>query len=239
MTARRSLGVGLSAIVYLAVPALLVLMALPRFLAGLALIATQPVVVERIHTRPVATPLLSSAAKDFAAAMPSDGDSVVWRAELEALLAGNDPAKLAAARDTVIEGLKAEPANTRGWTLLCEIDAHLDAPAAAACMDTAFYVGPFDWFVSRRRSVLTSALWPQLDRDTQDAAARRIRTIWDTRIDGTPIMRNILFDVDKDKYGPMLLQAAFSGDPDELRAFNRWLIARWMYGVEPDWRAPP
>src|SRR5215471_15784112 len=83
------------------------------------------------------------------------------------------------AQTTLLEALSAAPANPRGWTLLCEIEINIDRDRAASCMDTAFYIGPFDWFTARRRTVLSAYLWPQLDRDTQDAAARRLRLIWD------------------------------------------------------------
>jgi hypothetical protein len=239
MSARQSLGTGLAALLYLAVPVLLVIMAWPRFTAGLAVMDVQPVVTDRMYARAIPPAALSAAAADFGAAVPSDGESRIWQAEMLAVLAKDDVARLRDIRTMLIDGLKNAPASTRGWTLLCEIDAKLDLSQGAACFDTAFYIGPYDWFVSRRRSELSAVLWPLLDQDTKDAAARRMKTMWDTQISDDYPMRNILYDVDKQASGPALLQAAFATDPDELRAFNRWLIRQWMYGEETDRSSPP
>lgn len=239
MTARRSLGIGLFTIVYLAVPVLLVIMAWPRLTAGLALTSTLPAMNDRLYARPASDASLKAAAANFAVAVPGDGESSIWRAEMLALLAKGDPGKLRTVRQMLIDGLKTEPANTRGWTLLCEIDARLSPMDGAVCFDTAFYVGPYDWYTSRRRSMLSAALWPLLDQDTKDSAARRIKLMWDTQIGDDYPMRDVLYAVDKQPSGPALLQAAFVTDPPELRAFNRWLIQQWMFGAQVDRNGPP
>src|SRR5207237_2603625 len=129
-----------------------------------------------------------------------------------------DTAALDPAKTLVLDGRAKYPASPRGWTLLCEIEVRIARSEAAACMNTAFYVGPFDWFVVRRRTVLAAYLWPQLDRDTREAAARQLVRIWQD-----PRLRAIAYEAARQPNGAGLISAAFSGDPDSMSAFERGL----------------
>jgi hypothetical protein len=201
----------------LAVPPLfLIVLALPRFQAGIPLPSVQRVLLERLAARAVAPQRLEIAQRALSGSLPGDGENHLWRAELLALLAGRDDGLLERARVLTIEGLTFEPASPRGWTLLCEIDVAMRRSDAAQCLDTAFFIGPFDWFVASRRTALSVYLWPGLDADTRDAAARRLRLLFEN-----PQLRDIDFEIARTANGKAMLAAAFRSDPKMLAMFNR------------------
>ncbi len=222
MARLRILGIGFLACVLALVPVALVALAWPRLQDGAALAQITQVVDARLreHSLPKAE---IQAARAALSADSQDGETLLWRAELDGLLAGNNAMNLEAARAETIAALKADPANPRTWMLLCELDTNLKRPDAGTCLDTAFYVGPFDWYVARRRAVLAAYLWPSLDSDTKDAAARRLRLMWETNIIGYPIMRPILWDVAKIPYGRVVIDRAFAHDRASLHTINLWL----------------
>jgi hypothetical protein len=203
--------------VFLALPPLLlIVLAIPRFEAGLRLPEVKEVVLDRSLSLSVAPSRLQRAQRALANGIAEDGETKLWRAEFLALLAGSDRERLEAARQLTVDGLAAEPANPRGWTLLCELDVALSRNDAARCLDTAFYIGPFDWYVSRRRTALSVHLWPEIDADTRDAAARRLRLIWET-----PGLRNIDLEVARTANGQIMLEQAFADDPSSYAALER------------------
>jgi hypothetical protein len=167
-----------------------------------------------------------------------NGETLLWRAELDGIQAGKDEGKLEAARSETVEALKADPANPRSWMLLCELGASLKRADAGTCLDTAFFVGPFDWYVARRRAVLAAYLWPSLDGDTKDAAARRLRLMWETDITGYPRMRPILYDVARMPFGRVNIDKAFADDRPTLHVIDNWLmLASQRPEVDP-WGPP-
>jgi len=207
-----------AAVLLLAVPLLFIVLALPRFLAGTPPPAARAVLHARLFGLAVHPLRLTKAEQALSTAPAGDGESKLWRAELLALLARNDLHRLEEARTLTVEGLSENPANVRGWTLLCELDVALRRSDAAQCLDTAFFIGPFDWFVAQRRTALSVYLWPKLDSDTQDAAARRLRLIWER-----PSLRSIDFAVAKSPNGTSVLDRAFGRDPGMKAAFAREL----------------
>ena len=218
----------------LIVPALLIVLALPRIVEGIGIERALPVVRSATVGQTLSLDRYRGAADDLTSTMPENGDGLVRLAEMMALAANNEPRGLSRARAMVVRGLALAPLNPRGWTLLCEIDSHVVKADAPRCMDTGFFVAPFDWFVAGRRALLAAALWPTLDADVRNAAARRVRLMWeadhwwfDHRV------KLVLYDVYRAPNGAALLNAGFQDDPDELRSFNRWLIQQQMNNASP------
>jgi hypothetical protein len=236
MAGWRNLGIGLFACALAVVPLAVGSLALPRLVDGGALAGITQVVDARLRQHTVPSAQLQAARA--ALSQPSqDGETLLWRAEFDGMLAGNDIGKLQAARSEATEALKADPANPRAWMLLCELGVNLKRSDAGTCFDTAFFVGPFDWYVARRRAVLAAYLWPSLDNDTKDAAARRLRLMWETDITGYKRMRAILFDVAQMPYGRVNIDRAFADDRSTLHTINLWLMLAKRPEVDP-WGPP-
>jgi hypothetical protein len=217
MAGWRNVGVGLLVCGLAAVPLAIGSLALARFFDGAALAQITQVVDARLREHAVPPAQLRTAR--VALSQPTrNGEALLWRAELDGILAGANSRQLQAARSEAIDALKADPANPRTWMLLCELGANLKRSDAGTCFDTAFFVGPFDWYVARRRSVLAADLWPSLDGDTKDAAARRLRLIWETGL------RTILWDVAQMPYGRVNIDKAFAHDRTTLHTINYWLM---------------
>jgi hypothetical protein len=209
------------------IPALLLYWSIPRFIAGWPREAAQPMVQAALDERPLTIAQYAKAAADLSSTLPDDGDDLVDRAEMIALASKNDHARLLDARQVVVQGLENSPANPRGWTLLCEIDAQIGMTDATSCFETAIVVGPFDWFLARRRAILAAYLWPSLDPFTRAVAARRVRLMW-----GIPDLHRELWQIMHTSHGPLLVAAALDGYPDDVRRFNRWYMQMNFYGFE-------
>ncbi len=212
----RVVRTSILAALVLSAPLLLIALGLPRFLAGLSLPDVQPVLLGRLEQQSIAPARLKKAQAALQSALPTDGENRLWHAEIDAVLAGKNYQRLDQARDLTVAGLAANPTNPRGWTLLCELDVALKRSDAARCLDTAFFIGPFDWFVARRRTALSVYLWPQLDSDTRDAAARRLHLMWQT-----PQLSEIDFAVARTGNGKAMLAQAFADDPEGRAQFDR------------------
>ena len=215
------LGRALLAFVLLAPPLALGVMAVPRFAAGLRAAHIDGVVSDRLSGYRIKPAQSRAAESALASALPADGDSEIWRAELIAVRAAGDGPALKRAATLARDGLRKSPASARGWTLLCELDMHIARAAAPSCMDTAFYVGPFDWFVAERRTILSAYLFPQLDPDTKAAAARRLRLVWNDAG-----LRWVAYEAAEAPNGAALVVAAFEGDAAGLTSFEHGL-ALW------------
>jgi hypothetical protein len=220
----------LAAAIGLIIPAVLIFLAIPRLIEGVGAERALPAVNAAVSGTRLPIDRWRLAADDLGATMADNGDGQVRRAEMIYLAANGNAAGLAAARAVAVDGLTLAPTNPRGWTLLCEIDARIARADAPRCMDTGFFVAPFDWFVAGRRALLAADLWPMLDADVQDAAARRVRLMWESDHWDDHRVKFVLFDVYKAPNGAALLTAGFKVDKDELREFNRWLIRQQMYG---------
>jgi hypothetical protein len=220
----------LAAAIGLIIPAVLIFLATPRLIEGVGAERALSAVNAAVNGTRLPIDRWRLAADDLGTTLPDNGDGQIRRAEMIYLAANGDTAGLAAARAVVVDGLTLAPANPRGWTLLCEIDARIARAYAPRCMDTGFFVAPFDWFVAGRRALLAADLWPVLDADVQDAAARRVRLMWESDHWDDHRVKFVLFDVYQAPNGAALLTAGFKADKDELREFNRWLIRQQMYG---------
>jgi hypothetical protein len=166
-------------------------------------------------------PRYESVASDLKRTLPDDGDNLIARAEALSLAAGNNQSTLKDARDLVLEGIADAPANPRGWTVLCELDARFDEPAAGRCMDVALYIGPFDWFMAGPRTQLAGELWPYMSPESQDTTARRMRLFW-----RNVNLRELLWYAYDTRYGAVMLTVSFAPERDTLRSLNRWLIRK-------------
>lgn len=214
----------------LIVPAILLLLGVPRLIEGVGTERALPAVNAAVAGERLPIARWQLAAHDLAVTMPENGDGLIRRAETVFLAANGNAEGLAQARSVVVDGLTRAPMNPRGWTLLCEIDARIAPADAPRCMDTGFFVAPFDWFVARRRALLAADLWPTLDSDVQGAAARRIRLMWESDRWDDHRVKFALLDVYRAPNGAALLTAGFKDDREQLRAFNRWVIEELMYG---------
>ena len=217
---RSAFIVALLAIVLLIPPVLLATMAVPRLGAGLAQAKIEDVISDRRLGYEILPARSEIAERSLSRALPADGDSEIWRAELIAVRGSHDKAELRTAQALVVDGLSHAPASTRGWTLLCEIDFSIVRADAPACMNTAFYVGPFDWYVAQRRTVLSAVLFPKLDADTRAAAARRLKLVWED-----PGLRWVAYEAANQPNGAALVSAAFADDPVGMKNFEAGLTA--------------
>jgi hypothetical protein len=201
------------------IPFALAITAIPRLFAGVAAAPIERALISLTIGQPMPRAKYEMIAAALSNASTTDGDALITRAEAETRAAEDSRPDLLGARDSVLRGISESPGNPRGWTLLCELDAQFNLDQAARCMDTALYIGPFDWFVAGRRAVLASYLWPNLSRDSRKTSARRMKLLW-----ANPSLRNIIWDVYNTKNGGEMLTAAFVGDRDTLATINRWLI---------------
>jgi hypothetical protein len=214
-----------AALVLLTVPIVLATFAWPQFVAGVPAAGSETTVTSTVTGYTLSQAAYEQASRDLKNTPADDGFDLVSLAEVSALAAWRDkkPDRLAVARQLTIQGISRAPSNPQGWTLLCAIVARSSRMAGARCMDTALYVGPFDWFTARHRALLGTEVWPLLSPDTKDTFARRLHLMWD---DTT--LYAYLWDVWSAPNGAAVLTTAFAGDKDGLRRFNRWLIRRTM-----------
>lgn len=159
-----------------------------------------------------------AAAQRLSGAMPWDGQAQLALAEARLLAQGADEPALQAIRS----GLMAQPASSRGWSLLAEWQVrHKQDGAPALAM--AQTLAPFDFYNSARRMRLAAVLWPSLDGPQREIATRLLRASWQC-----DAMRSWLPRLMAADGAATLFDRAFGGDPATLRAFNRWAILRRM-----------
>jgi hypothetical protein len=147
---------------------------------------------------------------------PNDGIAQISYAETMSRL-GISTIEVAAVAAT---GISGAPANAEGWLIYAEALAKRRPPKAAQALSMAFTLSRYQYFNVRRRVLLANALWEYLDRDTRLSAVSGVRRLWQE-----PLLRDELILLLRDSDGK-LVTAAFSEDPDTLRALNRWVAAR-------------
>jgi hypothetical protein len=217
--------------VFLCVPALLALLAVPRLAQGLNVAEFHRVIDQGLLGERLPAIQYRAAADQLATASPDDGESLTDRAQVLALSAPNDPATLSEARGIVVQALRDEPSNPVGWLLLCQIDAGRQPASAAGCLDNAFAVAPYDWYTADRRMLLTASEWPYLNERARNKAVSLILPMWNIV---WPInnytLRGTLYELSFTENGRQLLRAGFAGHRDDLREFNRYIIEENTYG---------
>lgn len=207
---------------------MLVVLALPRFITGLKREAAGETIALMIDGRKEPLSAYRSAAAALAGAL--DGESLAERAELLAR-ASNDPRMLAKSRELAIEGLARAPADPRAWTLLCAIEAAHDPGQGVSCLDTGFFVGPYDWYATPWRMQLAASEWSYLDERLRDAATALILPMWHSEQWGDDnALRATLFELSKSADGRQLLRAGFLADKNAMRRFNRWVMRKRIDG---------
>jgi hypothetical protein len=115
-------------------------------------------------------------------------------------------------------GLTLEPGSARGWLLLAEAYGPAHSSRAASALSQSLVLAPYDFWLAGRRSRLGAFLWDSLDKDTQAMARRQVIRMWEE-----PALRNQLKPLFGTDAGRALLKTSFAGEPDELRALNRWV----------------
>src|SRR5271166_2604900 len=124
------------AVVLLSVPALFAHAAVPRLLFGLRTDGADRVIQSVTLGQSVPAASARAVAAAFDRAPLDDGDDRARGAEFRALSSPGDSATLSQSREALLEALTHAPANSRAWTLLCEIEAKRAPPSAVACLDT-------------------------------------------------------------------------------------------------------
>ena len=202
----------------LLIPAIaLCLYALPHFRDGVAVDEAIPVPNHMIAQIAMPKPAYVDAVIALRQASPRDGDAAIAQAEA-ALHAGAMPFSQV---PVLTQGLTQEPASARGWLLLSEVWASIDQKKAAQAMAQALLLAPHDYWLIGPRAKQAAFLWSYLDTDTQALALQEARMLWEE-----PILRGQLQPLLSTPEGVRLATRAFAGQPDEIRAMNRWLSAQ-------------
>jgi len=144
---------------------------------------------------------------------PADGEAKIERAEALKLSHASSEAVL----PLLTDGLAREPASAGGWTLLAELP---NAPLSmrAKALGLSLQLAPRDYWLSGRRALAGVPLVEVLSPDDKEALLRQIHLLWSVE-DFRPQLHPLL----ESRQGAVLVTEAFAGDPDSLRALNRWV----------------
>ncbi len=231
MTAAQITKTVLAGGMLLGVPAILSVLAAPRLVGGLGIEPAYRLVGEATLGVPLSASATRAAASAYAGVATDDADNLAQRAEFLKLADGNDPRKLLEVRELLIRSLTHAPVNPRAWTLLCRVEAKQSPARAVACLDTGFFVAPFDWFITGQRMSLVAAEWPYLDERLRDAAANEILPMWNSAgWSNGRTLRYALYDLSRFSNGRQLLRAGFISDRKALFAFNRFVVQERING---------
>ncbi|GAA0553824.1 hypothetical protein GCM10008941_37300 [Rhizomicrobium palustre] len=176
-----------------------------------------PVPVYMVSQRPMPSLAYRHAIDALSAANPKDGIAAIAAAEA-ALRAGLPRGEVIS---RVRKGLTAEPASARGWLVLAEALTPTNKRMAAEALSQSLMLAPHEFWLAGPQSVDAAALWPDLDGDTQQAALRNARQLWDY-----PPLREHFFAVADTPGAASVLNRAFSAD--EIRYINRWGLLHEM-----------
>jgi len=211
--------------IFLCVPVLLAVLAVPRFLLGVRIEPFSGVIDSGLLGERLPPSIYRAASDALAGASDDDGESLSNRALVLVMSADRDPATIAQSRALVIHALQDAPSNTNAWTLLCQIDTRRAPTDAVACLDHAFAISPFDWYTAEWRMSLAAYEWPYLDERVRDKAVGLVLPMWNTLgWTNTFTLRHALYDLSFTENGRQLLRAGFAGHRSELRDFNRYIF---------------
>jgi hypothetical protein len=132
-----------------------------------------------------------------------------------AILAGTAPFKEIRPLE---DALSRAPANARAWMILSDAYKPTSPKRAAAALSQSFLLAPYDYFLAGPRAERAAALWTYLDSDTRAAALRQAVMLWDA-----PELRDEIHSLLRSQPGVDLLNRAFAGHPNDLRALEQWL----------------
>jgi hypothetical protein len=117
------------------------------------------------------------------------------------------------------EGLERLPTSARGWTLLAsEYLAVKERTSAARSLSFALVLGRYDYWIAGRRAQLAASLWSELSADDRKTGEAEAALLWEA-----DILHNEIPALLRTEGGPQLIDRALSGNPDEIRALNRWV----------------
>ncbi|MGQ0741095.1 MAG: hypothetical protein ACT4OG_02190 [Alphaproteobacteria bacterium] len=206
----------ISARLALLLPALLIIPAGSKYVAGLAADSVFPVPAYMAMNVTQAPETYRAAARILARAQDVDGRTVLVRAE--AMFASGEVPSLVEA--TAREGLARAPADIRGWVLLASARKAHDPAGAARILENALLLGPQEYWVAPRRARLAADLWGHLSDDGKALAARQVRLLW-----SVPALRRHLVSLLATQAGARLVSESFRSNQEELRALNRWIAS--------------
>ena len=211
--------------IFLCVPVLLAVLAVPRFLEGVRIEPYGGVIDSGLLGERLAPSTYRAASDALAGAADNDGESLSDRARVLVMSAQTDPATIAQSRALVVRSLQASPSNANAWTLLCQIEAHHAPTDAVACLNHAFAISPFDWYTAEWRMSLAADEWPFLDERVRDKAVGLVLPMWNTLGWTSGLtLHHALYDLSFTENGRQLLRAGFAGHRAELRDFNRYIF---------------
>jgi hypothetical protein len=198
-------------------PIFLVLMAVPRFIGGLAIDAVFPVPARMEMNVPLETEEYRAAANTLLRAGTADGEAWILRAEA-ASFAGQ-----AGAKPMLEQGLRRNPSSPRGWMLLAETSA--DTRQRVRVLEFLLEEFPFEYWIAGRKVSAGAMLWDDVSEEARGALLTLGKRLWTE-----PALRDQLWAVLATGGGPELLTRAFADDPEALRELNRWVaLRRWRY----------
>jgi len=205
----------------LAMPAVLLLaLAIPRYMAGLALDATFPVPAGIAANRGFSQPVYRKTAALLSTAASGDGETQIIRAQA-LWLAGADPATVLPIAGL---GLTHSPASIQGWMTMAELIQGRDPAGAAKALSTVLELSPYDYWLVGRKTRAGAVLWNDLAPDARAQLITQARLLW-TQEEMRP---QILPLLQVQGGGALLTQAIV--DPNEIRAINRY-VTRMRMGL--------
>lgn len=184
---------------------------------GLAVNSAFPVPLSLSTDRPMPRLAYHDAAEGLARANTQDGESRISLSEARYRAGDASPAVLMVTQN----GLLHAPASAEGWAFLAELLTRSDPSRAAKALGQAFTLAPFDYFWAGRRAQVASHLWDNLDSETKSSVLNEVRILW-----SDPSLRDGLLPLLDNPDGSKLVTQAHAGDPDTLRALNRFVSAR-------------
>jgi hypothetical protein len=200
--------------------ALLLVLAVPRYVAGLAVDATFPVPAGIASNRIFSPQVYRKTAALLSEAAKGDGEAQITRAQA-LWLSGADPATVLPIAEL---GITHSPTSIQGWTLLAEILPGRDPAGAAKALSLALELSPYDYWLVGRKTRAGAALWNELAPDARAQVITQARLLWTQ-----PEMRPQILPLLKAQGGAALMTRAIA-DPDEIRALNRY-AARMRLGL--------
>ncbi len=199
-------------------------MAVPRLFAALTLLPSSSTLDRLQELQPVNTAMMERLIRNQRRALAWQSSGRTWTdlglAQLLVAerLPGDDPRakeRFGAARQALVEGLSAAPANPFAWSRLAYAQAVLDGwtPEAAAALRMAFITGPYEPRLLWPRLRLSLSAWPHIPLDDHELVLHQIREAWAADPEALTALVAQTGQVD-------IAKLAFSGSPADLRAFE-------------------
>src|SRR5215472_15269384 len=189
--------------VVLLLPLVLIVVAIPHLIDGVAFENAFPVPVYTEMNVSMPRNAYVAAANALAQGMLRDGDRDVMLAEAEA----NGGVAQSAILSTVESGLAQAPTSPRGWTLLAEELSRTDRKHAGEALTVALTLAPNDYYLLGRMERDAAYLWDDLPSDARDVAVNAAPTLWKV-----PELRIYIRPVLAMRAGPKLITSGFKFD---------------------------